>query len=169
MFNSIQNLLVQLMVLKLLRHFWLFNRMLEESRPSPSTWGSRMPTCRYCLGTFSRDQFIRGTGPRAQVCIRCAVDMKIATEEETENLYSEKLRNARLSLVARRYSMFLYIPVLWTLWGMYISSVEPWGLYFLLLLIALTLFAPVWFFIRSAHFAGNMARLTPEYERPKGH
>ena len=143
--------------------------MLEESRPSPLTWGSRMPTCRYCLGTFSRDQFIHGNGPRAQVCIRCAVDMKIATDEEAENLYSEKLRNARLSLVARRYSMFLYIPVLWTLWGMYISSVEPWGLYFLLLLIGLTLFAPAWFFIRSAHFAGNLARLTPEYERPKGH
>ena len=95
--------------------------------------------------------------------------MKIATEEEIENLYSDKLRNARLSLVARRYSMFLYIPVLWTLWGMYISSVEPWGLYFLLLLIGLTLFAPVWFIIRGAHFAGNMARLTPEYERPEGH
>ena len=77
---------------------------------------------------FSRDQFIHGNGPRAQVCIRCAVDMKIATEEEIENFYSEKLRNARLSLVARRYSMFLYIPVLWTLWGMYISSVDPWGL-----------------------------------------
>ena len=92
-----------------------------------------MPTCRYCLGTFSREQFIHGNGPRAQVCIRCAVEMKIATEEEIKNLYSDKLRNARLSLVARRYSMFLYIPVLWILWGMYISSVEPWGLYFLLL------------------------------------
>ena len=41
-----------------------------------------MPTCRYCLGTFSREQFIHGNGPRAQVCIRCAVEMKIATEEE---------------------------------------------------------------------------------------
>ena len=70
-----------------------------------------MPTCRFCLGTFSRDQFIHGNGPRAQVCIRCAVDRKMATEEEIENLYNEKLRNARLSLVARRYSMFLYIPV----------------------------------------------------------
>ena len=143
--------------------------MLEESRPIRLTRGELMPTCRHCLGTFTRDQFIHGNGPRAQVCIRCAVEMKIATEEEVANLYSEKLRNARLSLVARRYSMFLYIPVLWTLWGMYISSVDPWGLYFLLILIGLTLFAPALFFIRSANFAGNMARLTPEYERPKGH
>ncbi len=128
-----------------------------------------MPTCRFCLGTFSRAHFIHGNGPRAQVCIRCGVEKKIASEEEIGNLYDDKLRNARLSLVARRYSMFLYIPVLWTLWGMYISSVQPWGLYFLLLLVGLTLFAPVWFIIRSTHFAGNMARLTPDYERPKGH
>jgi hypothetical protein len=52
---------------------------------------------------------------------------------------------------------------------MFISSVEPWGIYFLIVLIGLTLFAPVWFFIRSAHFAGNLARLTPNYETPKGH
>lgn len=128
-----------------------------------------MPTCRYCLGTFAREHFIHGNGPRAQVCIRCGVDKKMATEDEVSNLYNEELRNARLSLVARRYSMFLYIPVLWTLWGMYISSVEPWGLYFLFILIGLTLFAPVWFIVRSAHFAGNLARLTPDYERPKGH
>ena len=66
-------------------------------------------------------------------------------------------------------SMFLYIPALWTLWIMFLSSVQPWGIYFLLILVALTLFAPVWFFIRSAQFAGDMARLTPAYDRPKGH
>ena len=128
-----------------------------------------MPTCRFCLGTFYRDQFIHGNGPRAQVCIRCAVNRKMASEEEIGNLYDEKLRNARLSLIARRYSMFLYIPVLWTLWIMFLSSVQPWGIYFLLILVALTLFAPVWFFIRSAQFAGDMARLTPAYDRPEGH
>ena len=79
--------------------------MLEESRAFRPTQGEFMPTCRYCLGTFNREQFIHGNGPRAQVCIRCAVEMKIATDEEIENLYSEKLRNARLSLVARRYSI----------------------------------------------------------------
>ena len=128
-----------------------------------------MPTCRFCLGTYSREQFIHGIGPRTQVCIRCGVERKIASETEMENLYGEKLKNARLSLIARRFSMFLYIPVLWMLWAMYIRSVEPWGLYFLLILVGLTLFAPAWFIIRGAHFAGNMARLTPEYERPKGH
>ena len=128
-----------------------------------------MPTCRFCSGTYTREYFIHGNGPRAQVCARCGVEKNLVSKEEAANLYDDKLRNARLSIVARRYSMFLYIPVLWTLWIMYLSSVKPWGIYFLLILIALTLFAPVWFFIRSTQFAGDMARLTPAYDRPKGH
>ena len=128
-----------------------------------------MPTCRICSATYQREYFIHGNGPRAQVCVRCAVEQKLISKEEAVNLYDDKLRNARLSVVARRYSMFLYIPVLWTLWIMYLSSVKPWGIYFLLILIVLTLFAPVWFFIRSTQFAGDMARLTPAYDRPKGH
>ena len=128
-----------------------------------------MPTCRFCSGTYTREYFIHGNGPRAQVCARCGVEKNLVSKEEAANLYDDKLRNARLSIVARRYSMFLYIPVLWILWIMYLSSVKPWGIYFLLILIALTLFAPVWFFIRSTQFAGDMARLTPAYDRPKGH
>ena len=128
-----------------------------------------MPTCRICSATYPREYFIHGNGPRAQVCVRCAVEEKLISKEEAVNLYDDKLRNARLSVVARRYSMFLYIPVLWTLWIMYLSSVKPWGIYFLLILIVLTLFAPVWFFVRSTQFAGDMARLTPAYDRPKGH
>tara|TARA_B100000214_G_scaffold374270_1_gene356537 strand:+ start:112 stop:498 length:387 start_codon:yes stop_codon:yes gene_type:complete len=128
-----------------------------------------MPTCRFCSGTYPREYFIHGNGPRAQVCVRCAVEKKLISKEEAVNLYDDKLRNARLSIVARRYSMFIYIPVLWTLWIMYLSSVKPWGIYFLLILIGLTLFAPVWFFVRSTQFAGDMARLTPAYETPKGH
>ena len=128
-----------------------------------------MPTCRFCSGTYTREYFIHGNGPRAQVCARCGVEKNLVSKEEAANLYDDKLRNARLSIVARRYSMFLYIPVLWTLWIMYLSSVKPWGIYFLIILIALTLFAPVWFFIRSTQFAGDMARLTPAYDRPKGH
>ena len=128
-----------------------------------------MPTCRFCSGTYTRENFIHGNGPRAQVCARCGVEKNFITEEEAANLFDDKLRNARLSIVARRYSMFLYIPALWTLWIMFLSSVQPWGIYFLLILVALTLFAPVWFFIRSAQFAGDMARLTPAYETPKGH
>ena len=128
-----------------------------------------MPTCRFCSGTYTREHFIHGNGPRAQVCARCGVEKNLVSKEEAANLYDDKLRNARLSIVARRYSMFLYIPVLWTLWIMYLSSVKPWGIYFLLILVGLTLFAPVWFFIRSTQFAGDMARLTPTYDRPKGH
>ena len=133
------------------------------------TRGKHMPTCRFCSGTYTRENFIHGNGPRAQVCARCGVEKNFITEEEAANLFDDKLRNARLSIVARRYSMFLYIPALWTLWIMFLSSVQAWGIYFLLILVALTLFAPVWFFIRSAQFAGDMARLTPAFDRPKGH
>jgi hypothetical protein len=128
-----------------------------------------MPTCRFCSGTYPREEFIHGNGPRAQVCARCGVEKNLASKEEAANLYDETLRNSRLSIMARRYSIFLYIPVLWTLWAMYLSSVQPWGIYFLIILIGLTLFAPVWFIYRGARFAGDMARLTPAYERPKGH
>ena len=31
------------------------------------------------------------------------------------------------STVARRYSIFLYLPFLWILWGSTLSDVEPWS------------------------------------------
>jgi hypothetical protein len=42
-------------------------------------------------------------------------------------------------------------------------------MYFLIILIILTLLTPLWFIYRSSQFSGDMARLTPAYERPKGH
>ena len=84
-------------------------------------------------------------------------------------MFNGELANARFGIVARRYSILLYIPILWTLWLTTLSDVEPWGLYFLVLLLLLTLLGPVWFIYRGGKFSGDMARLTPQYERPKGH
>jgi hypothetical protein len=91
------------------------------------------------------------------------------SKEDAPNMYDDALNSARLQIIARRYSVFLYIPLLWALWIMILSDVNPWGWYFLGLLIILTLLAPVWFIYRGGQYSGDMARLTPAYERPEGH
>ena len=128
-----------------------------------------MPTCRLCFSVYPREQFIHGNGPRAQVCVRCGVEKGLVTEEEAANMFDDSLRSARLQIMARRYSIFMYIPLLWTLWIIVLSDVRPWGLYVLALLVILTLIAPVWFIYRGGQYSGDMARLTPAYDRPKGH
>jgi len=128
-----------------------------------------MPICRHCGSTYPREYFIHGNGPKTQVCVRCGVDMGLVTKEEVPVLFEKQTSSARFSTVARRYSIFLYLPFLWVLWGSTVSDVEPWGLFFLLLLIVLTLVAPVLFIYRGGQHSGDMARLTPSYDRPKGH
>jgi len=128
-----------------------------------------MPTCRHCGSTYPREFFIHGNGPKTQVCVRCGVDQGLVSKEEVPVLFDKNTSSARFSAVARRYSIFLYIPFLWTLWGMFLADVQPWGLFFLGLLLLLTLLAPVLFLYRGGRFSGQMARLTPAYDRPKGH
>lgn len=128
-----------------------------------------MPTCRHCGSTYPREFFIHGNGPKTQVCVRCGVDQGLVTKEEVPVLFDKSTSSARFSTVARRYSIFLYIPFLWTLWGMFLADVQPWGLFFLGLLLLMTLLAPVLFLYRGGRFSGQMARLTPAYDRPKGH
>ena len=128
-----------------------------------------MPSCRYCSSTYPREQFIHGNGPMTQVCVRCCLEKGLVSKEDAANMYDGGLGSARLQTLARRYSIFLYIPLLWTLWIMVIRDVQPWGLYFLLILLALTLLTPVWFIYRGGQYSGDMARLTPAYDRPKGH
>lgn len=128
-----------------------------------------MPACRHCGSTYPREFFIHGNGPKTQVCVRCGVEQGLVTEEDVPVLFNKSTASARFSAVARRYSVFLYIPFLWVLWGMFLSDVEPWGLFFLGLLILLTLLAPVLFLYRGGRFSGQMARLSPNYDRPKGH
>ena len=90
-------------------------------------------------------------------------------KEDFPVLFEKNTSSARFSTIARRYSIFLYLPFLWVLWGSTLSGVEPWGLFFLILLILLTLAAPVLFIYRGGQYSGDMARLTPAYDRPKGH
>ena len=128
-----------------------------------------MPACRHCGSTYPREFFIHGNGPRAQVCAQCCLDKGLVTKEEVPILFENQLANARFSTVARRYSIFLYVPFLWALWGFTLSDIKPWGLFFLGLLIVLTLLAPVIFIYRGGRYSGDMARLSPAYDRPKGH
>ena len=128
-----------------------------------------MPTCRHCGSTYPLEFFIHGNGPKTQVCVRCGVDQGLVNKDEVPVLFDKSTSSARFSTVARRYSIFLYIPFLWTLWGMFLADVQPWGLFFLGLLLLLTLLAPVLFLYRGGRFSGQMARLTPAYDRPKGH
>ena len=128
-----------------------------------------MPTCRHCGSTYPREFFIHGNGPKTQVCVRCGVDHGLVSKDEVPVLFDKSTSSARFSTVARRYSIFLYIPFLWTLWGMFLADVQPWGLFFLGLLLLLTLLAPVLFLYRGGRFSGQMARLTPAYDRPKAH
>jgi len=97
------------------------------------------------------------------------VDLGLVPKEEVPVLFDKGTTSARFSTVARRYSIFLYLPFLWILWGSTLSGIRPWGLFFLILLILLTLIAPVLFIYRGGQYSGDMARLTPNYDRPKGH
>jgi len=133
------------------------------------TLGTVMPTCRHCSCTYPRELFIHGNGPRTQVCVQCGLKLELVKKEEVPIIYDQATANARFSHVARRYSVFLYIPFLWVIWGLTLSNVEPWGLFFLIFLALLTLLAPVFFIYRGAQYSGDMARLSPAYERPKGH
>jgi len=131
--------------------------------------GVFMPTCRHCYGTYNRDQFIHGNGPKAQVCVRCGVEKGLVAKEEVASLYDRSTANARFSALARRWSPLMWLSVIWIAWILYIKDVDPWGLYTLILLAVFTLLVPVYMFFFSSKHMAVMARLTPEYERPKGH
>ncbi len=128
-----------------------------------------MPTCRHCYGTYAREQFIHGNGPNSQVCVRCGVEKGLVTQEEAASLYDKSVTNARFSALARRWSPLMWLSVVWIAWMLYIKDVDPWGLYTLILLGVFTLLTPVYMFFLSSKHMAVMARLTPEYERPKGH
>ena len=128
-----------------------------------------MPTCRHCYGTYAREQFIHGNGPKSQVCVRCGVEKGLVTEDEVASLYNKSAANARFSALARRWSPLMWLGVLWTAWILFINDVEPWDMYTLILLGLFTLLVPLYMFIFSSTHMAVMSRLTPEYERPKGH
>ena len=128
-----------------------------------------MPVCRLCSGTYPREFFIHGNGPNTQVCSRCGVEHGYVSKDEVANLYDDTLKSARLSTVTRRYRPFLYLTVLWTIYITTVRNIDPWGWYMLIMLAILTLASIVLFFTSAAKFSSTLARLTPDYERPKGH
>ena len=128
-----------------------------------------MPICRLCSGTYPRVSFIHGNGPNTQVCSRCGVEHGYVSKDEVANLYDDTLRSARLSTVTRRYRPFLYLTVLWGIYITTVRSVDPWGWYMLIMLTLLTLASIVLFLTSAAKYSSTLARLTPDYERPKGH
>ena len=128
-----------------------------------------MPICRLCSGTYPREFFIDGNGPNTQVCSRCGIEHGYVSKDEVANLYDDTLKSARLSTVTRRYRPFLYLTVLWTIYITTVRSIDPWGWYMLIMLAILTLASVVLFFTSAAKYSSTLARLTPEYERPKGH
>ena len=128
-----------------------------------------MPICRLCSGTYPREFFIHGNGPNTQVCSRGGVEHGYVSKDEVANLYDDTLKSARLRTVTRRYRPFLYLTVLRGIFITTIQGVDPWGWYMLIMLTLLTLASIVVFITGAAKYSSNLARLTPEYERPKGH
>ncbi len=128
-----------------------------------------MPTCRHCYSTYPREQFIHGNGPKTQVCVRCGVEKGLVTKEEVASYYDDSTANARFSALARRWSPLMWLSILWIVWIMYLGDVDPWGLYSLIVIGAFTLIVPVYMLFYSSKHMAVMTRLTPDYERPKGH
>ena len=128
-----------------------------------------MPICRLCSGTYPRESFIHGNGHNTQVCSRCGIEHGLVSKEDVANFYDDTLKSARLSTVTRRYRPFLYLTVLWGIYITTIRGVNPWGWYMLIMLTLLTLASIVLFFTSAARYSSNLSRLTPDYDRPKGH
>ena len=143
--------------------------MVEVTADIGKERGKKMPICRLCSGTYPREFFIHGNGPNTQVCSRCGVEHGYISKDEAANLYDDTLKSARLSTVTRRYRPFLYLTVLWGLYITTVRSIDPWGWYMLIMLALLTLASVVLFFTSAAKYSSTLARLTPDYERPKGH
>ncbi len=143
--------------------------MVEVTADIGKERGKKMPICRLCSGTYPREFFIHGNGPNTQVCSRCGVEHGYISKDEAANLYDDTLKSARLSTVTRRYRPFLYLTVLWGLYITTVRSIDPWGWYMLIMMVLLTLASVVLFFTSAAKYSSTLARLTPDYERPKGH
>lgn len=128
-----------------------------------------MPLCRSCNGTFNREQFIHGNGPRAQICVRCGVDQGLVSKEEAASLFAEELSAVRLSTISRRWGPIITLSIGWVLWIGLLAGNPPWSLYVLGLLSLGTLVTPIVMIAYGPKFRSDINRLTPAYDRPKGH
>jgi len=128
-----------------------------------------MPTCRHCGFTGSRMHFIHGVGPSKDVCARCGVEQGLVSIEDAPNFYSRETASARWNLVAHRWAPWFWLSVLWSLWIVLLSTIPVWGWLSLSVLVILSLLLPVRQILTSASFNAELQKITPEYERPKGH
>ena len=112
---------------------------------------------------------IHGIGPRKDICARCGVEKGLVEKEEVPILYEKGIANARLNLVARRYSPWFWLATLWSVWFIWIVSVPVWKWVVLGILVLSTLTLPILHITSSSKYAAAMAKLTPEYETPEGH
>ena len=121
---------------------------LKDNPPLVVT--SVMPVCRLCKQNYPQSQFITGNGPRYQVCARCGVEHGLADPEDTPQLYSDEILNARLSLYMG-WILFLSIG----------RGIELWsGLFFGVLAIS-SLIIPVLHIMGKTRFLAELAKITP--------
>ena len=120
-----------------------------------------MPACRICKQNYPQSQFIKGNGPRYQVCSRCGIENGLVDPEETPEYYSDEILNARLSLYTRRHLPWVSVLIGWFLYIAIGRGIELWsGLLFGVLAIS-TLIVPIRHFMGSTKFLAELSRITP--------
>ena len=120
-----------------------------------------MPACRMCKQFYPQSQFISGNGPRYQVCARCGVESGLASIEETPQLYSDELVNARFILYTKRVLPWFVLLVGWILFISIGRGIELWSSILFVILLLSSLIVPVLHILRSTKFSAEVSRLTP--------
>lgn len=126
-----------------------------------------MPACRLCHGTYPREYFIHGNGPRKDVCQRCGLEKGMIEESEAAMLFDTSLANSRLNLLSRRLSIWLFIIAIWFLWFALLSDLSIWISLPALTIITIGLL--ILHMFGRPRYRAMLLRLTPEHERPPGH
>lgn len=101
--------------------------------------------------------------------MRCGVDQGLVSKEEAASLFGEELSAARLSTISRRWGPIITLSIGWVLWIGLLAGNPPWSLYVLGLLSLGTLVTPIVMIAYGPKFRSDINRLTPAYDRPKGH
>ena len=120
-----------------------------------------MPVCRMCKQNYPQSQFIKGNGPRYQVCSRCGIERGLVGQEETPEYYSDEILNARLSLYTRRHLPWVSVVLGWFLYIGIGRGIELWsGLFFGVLALS-TIVIPIRHLMGAARFRAELSRITP--------
>ena len=135
----------------------------KRSRNGFGSYGSesKMPACRLCRSVYPEDQFIRGNGPRYQICVRCGVAEGIVDADEVPQLYSDDISIRRLSVFGRRWMPWFWLGIGWFVWIILFQGLELWTTALLLLLLLSTLGLPVLHLLRTPRFNAELRKLTP--------